>query len=68
MFYNKTYKGVNKDSVLLGNISDLAGNTDYSPETRLNQIEKCIEGYWKKVLVRKVLDAFFGRGNGVIPL
>ena len=56
MFYRKSYKGNNKDAVLLGSIADLAKDESSSPQDRLNQINNCVNSYWKKVLVRKVLD------------
>ena len=56
MFYINTYKGNNKDSVLLGEITELVKDESRSPPGRLSQIERCVASYWKKVLVRKVLD------------
>ena len=56
MLFRKTYKGHGKDAVLLGTIAELAKNDEYTPQDRLNHIDKCVASYWKKVLVRKVLD------------
>lgn len=56
MFYINTYKGNKRDSVLLGEIAELVKDESCDPQERLNQIDNCVTSYWKKVLVRKVLD------------
>ena len=55
--YHTTYKGKNRNSMLLSSITDLAKDPNLTPEQRLDQIDSCVADYWKKTLVRKVLDA-----------